>query len=536
MKKNKIIICLTAIPSRINLIEPVLNSLINQSIKPDKIYINVPIKYKRFKEKLIEPKFIKKNFKNIVEFFYLEKDYGPATKFIGSMLNPKIKKDDLIVITDDDVIKVHNWLRMLLKNHIDNRVTGFVEKNLGQSIIWGYLGYVFKKDLIDVKDLIKFYSKVKNECFLVDDHWFTGYCHYRKIPIYNIPISTYNVINTQFEHGGSNDSLVNMDGNNSRVNASNQCRKVIKKEFNTEFPFWCCLGCCDYDGQMITEGFKNTSNKSLYYLYVIFFVLIILAVRYLSLKKETILTLSATTFLLYDCCPEKIQIEKFETQIPKVIIQTYYNKFKIPEKVFNNIKKFAPEYKHLIFDDNECIQFLNKYFDKKVAMTFNKLQGAHKADLFRYCYLYKFGGIYLDIKTELIKPLRDIFKENHTYSVLSIINDSVYQGIIATPPNNQVFLKLVDFMIKLADSEKPYHYIVFTIDCYDKIRKECRKKLKPGLNENKSNDKFNYYLFEERCSRNKEDCYDGLDRHKMCCYVFDNDERIFKTRYADFPW
>ena len=536
MKKNKIIICMTTIPSRINLIEPILKSLLNQCVKPDKIYINVPYKYKRFKEKLIEPSFIKEKFKDKVELFYLDNDYGPATKFIGSLLNKNIKNNDLIVITDDDVTKVHNWLRMLLINHKNNQITGFVEKELGESIIWGYLGYIFRKDLINVKDVIKFYSKINNECFLVDDHWFTGYCHYRKIPIYNIPIATYNVINTHFEHGGSNDSLVNIGGLNSRANASNKCRSVIKKEFNTEFPFWCCLGCCNFDNQIIREGFGSIStNNSLHIIYVIFFILILLAIKYLSLRKETIITLSIITFLIYTGYPKKVEIENFQNEIPKIVIQTYYNKFKIPNKVFDNIKKFAPEYKHIIFDDNECIDFLNKYFDKKVVMAFNKLQGAHKADLFRYCYLYKFGGIYLDIKTELIVPLKEIFVNNYTYSVLSIISDSVYQGIIATLPYNQVFLKLIDFMIKLVDIDKPYHYDIFTIDCFDKINKECEKKLKVGLNKN-INSNNDYYLFREKCSRNKNDCYDGLDRHKMCCYVFDNNKKIFKTRYSDFPW
>ena len=34
----------------------------------------------------------------------------------------------------------------LLDNQLDNRVTSFVERQLGNEIIWGYLGYIFKKD------------------------------------------------------------------------------------------------------------------------------------------------------------------------------------------------------------------------------------------------------------------------------------------------------------------------------------------------------------------------------------------------------
>ena len=39
---------MSTIPTRVDFIEPVLNSLISQNLKPDMIYINVPKKYKRF--------------------------------------------------------------------------------------------------------------------------------------------------------------------------------------------------------------------------------------------------------------------------------------------------------------------------------------------------------------------------------------------------------------------------------------------------------------------------------------------------------
>ena len=56
--KNKLIISLTTIPSRINEIENVLDSLLNQNIKADMIYINVPKKYNRFNGCVKVPDFI----------------------------------------------------------------------------------------------------------------------------------------------------------------------------------------------------------------------------------------------------------------------------------------------------------------------------------------------------------------------------------------------------------------------------------------------------------------------------------------------
>ena len=139
-------------------------------------------------------------------------------------------------------------------------------------------------------------------------------------------------------------------------------------------------------------------------------------------------------------------------------------------------------------------------------------------------------------------PLNQIFNENYTYTVISIVKDSIYQGIIATLPENPIFLKLIHFMIMISNSGKPlrlevpYEYIIFTKDFWNKIKEETGSNPKAGINTNNSNSNFNYYLFQEVCSTNKNDCYDGLDKHKMCCHVHNNGKRIIKTRYSDFPW
>ena len=44
--------------------------------------------------------------------------------------------------------------------------------------------------------------------------------------------------------------------------------------------------------------------------------------------------------------------------IPKIIYQTYGVKSKVPNKVYDNILEYVPEYEHIIYDDNKCIKFL----------------------------------------------------------------------------------------------------------------------------------------------------------------------------------
>lgn len=277
---NKFVISLTTIPSRISTLEPVINSLLNQTYPPKAIYLNLPKKYNRFDEKIKIPIFLSKY--DNVHVYHMDVDYGPATKFIGALLNPDISDDTPIMVTDDDTIKRHHWAQLLMSQYNNSRVTSFVEKKLGNNIVWGYLGYVFKKKLFNVNEMLQFYDKVKCDCILVDDHWLTGYCHYKNIPIHNIPIDTKEFINYESK-GEYNDALVNISGPNNRLKVSEECRKKIKNEFDTEFPFWCCIGCC-VNGKRRTDIATFNNNKlntnNIYYVFNLLIIIFIVVILY----------------------------------------------------------------------------------------------------------------------------------------------------------------------------------------------------------------------------------------------------------------
>ena len=54
---------------------------------------------------------------------------------------------------------------------------------------------------------------------------------------------------------------------------------------------------------------------------------------------------------------------------------------------------------HYLFDDDECRAFIAREYPDDVLSAYDRLiPTAFKADLWRYCVLYKYGGVYLDIK------------------------------------------------------------------------------------------------------------------------------------------
>ena len=150
--------------------------------------------------------------------------------------------------------------------------------------------------------------------------------------------------------------------------------------------------------------------------------------------------------------------------------------------------------------------------------------------------MYINGGIYLDIKTKLIEPIEQTFNipNANFYTVLSMHKPTIYQGIIASAPKNPIFLELIDHIVNVKKPIK--RYFEFTADFYNKLRVHYHfYEFKNGYYKDKNN-KFNLYLFEEKCSKNPEDCEDGLDKYKKCCFIYNQNKKVIKTRYSDFPW
>lgn len=224
-------------------------------------------------------------------------------------------------------------------------------------------------------------------------------------------------------------------------------------------------------------------------------------------------------------------------QLPKIIFQTYHDKDKIPEKIFDNINTYAPNYKHIILDDDDAITFLAEKFSVREINAFNNYKmGCHKADLLRYCLLYAYGGIYLDIKTQLVKPLNEIFTHNYFYCIFSTNPYSIYQGILASPPQNPIFLQLIEDMI--INSETPVidiFRIYPTYSFYKILNNFTDTRLIEGYNKNNQYP-IDIFIFTERCHRSGNQCEEALDRYGLCCNIFYKNDVIVKTRYSDYPW
>jgi len=107
--------------------------------------------------------------------------------------------------------------------------------------------------------------------------------------------------------------------------------------------------------------------------------------------------------------------ENYKEDIPHNLFQTWSSK-NLPPKMkevveYNMIMN--PEITFYLYDDNDCRDFIKANFDSSVLDAFDCLKpGAYKADLWRYCVLYKYGGVYMDIKFKCLRKLKDIMTGN----------------------------------------------------------------------------------------------------------------------------
>eukprot|EP01084_Bolivina_argentea_P298821 515002_1 len=167
--KIEIIVTLTTIPERIisdTFKKVLLRMILNQTVKPYKILLNIPMVYARTNETYIIPDWIY-DYMDIIEVNRCEKDMGPVTKLLGGL--HKIKDNSLIIVGDDDIIYIDTWIENLVNDY--NKYKNI--KNNGNILVhymdkpYGYSGYLLPKNTI--KNIMSF--RKPNSCYFVDDDY-----------------------------------------------------------------------------------------------------------------------------------------------------------------------------------------------------------------------------------------------------------------------------------------------------------------------------------------------------------------------------
>ena len=137
--------------------------------------------------------------------------------------------------------------------------------------------------------------------------------------------------------------------------------------------------------------------------------------------------------------------------IPKNIFQAWHSD-NLPNSVkfcIENIKKCNPNFNHYLYNDEKCREFIKKHFSNDVLNTYDSIvPTAIKIDLWRYCVLYKYGGIYLDVKYFCVNGFNFNYLINKEYFCKDFDKIGIYNAIIICKPNNEIMKKCIYSVVK----------------------------------------------------------------------------------------
>jgi mannosyltransferase OCH1-like enzyme len=189
----------------------------------------------------------------------------------------------------------------------------------------------------------------------------------------------------------------------------------------------------------------------------------------------------------------KIEDVEESKEIDKNIIQIYFQgREKIPDYVFDNIERKNSKlgWKYHFFDEEMIKEYLKSNYGDDFVKKLNSFEKyAHKADLFRLCWLYKNGGFYLDIDTELLvdadkilEDSLDIFTaghnvirkhsyQNYISELFGVKHDTFLNGIMIVNKGNKLLKKCIERIMMITQEDLKNNYAEFLFLIQDTVGK-----------------------------------------------------------------
>jgi hypothetical protein len=208
--ERRVIASFSTLPDRINHLEPMLRSLLEQTRPPDEIVLAIPQFSIRQQKDYAVPDYLEKIPR--LRILRCQTDWGPATKFIPVIQEELAagRSDTLIMVLDDDRIYPRDAVETYLHYHArlpeaalcfrgalipDNFVWFFPKLFPGNQIreprrvavITGTASYLIQPRFFD--SALWDYSTAPPSAFYVDDIWISGCLDRRGIEKYVVPAS-----------------------------------------------------------------------------------------------------------------------------------------------------------------------------------------------------------------------------------------------------------------------------------------------------------------------------------------------------------
>jgi mannosyltransferase OCH1-like enzyme len=192
--------------------------------------------------------------------------------------------------------------------------------------------------------------------------------------------------------------------------------------------------------------------KGLYRLKLISLVVLCSIIALYAWNRYTLYSVELYDFPHYT--PRRLGKQTVKSGVP-LVIYGYWHSRSIPKGMKENIEKLLevnPEFDYYLYSEDDAIKFIQDNYSPDVLTAFKSLKpGAYKSDLWRYCILYKYGGIYIDMKFYSTSPLIDVLQDNSIVYAADqpkwCNGKSVYNAFMISTPNNNIFKECIDDIV-----------------------------------------------------------------------------------------
>jgi lipopolysaccharide biosynthesis glycosyltransferase len=167
-------------------------------------------------------------------------------------------------------------------------------------------------------------------------------------------------------------------------------------------------------------------------------------------------------------------------------------------------------YRHFL--DEDIVHFLKahplKEYPGALEVFHSLKRGEHKADFFRYYFLFVKGGVFMDSDAMIYRPIDQIVKGYKFFSVKSgVVPDCIFQGILGAEPRNPLIGAALQFFFKGDFSVLDLDYHFLCKDLY-RLYNETVQEI-PGSRVYQENS--DYHLFEESPDPEGDKILDGQE-------------------------
>lgn len=239
LQQLPIYISMTTIPARLQYIHKTIDSILEQTVQPIKIFLNIPKRYYRFPDEKISKELCDEleGKYEILKINYIEEDYGPGTKLLGTLITnnekPILDNNGIIILIDDDVVYQNNMIELIVnayKEHNKMNISfsfytyEYNNITVGQAVDAFSIPVYCLNNIIDYYKTIINYDMLPSSIFLYDDFWISYYLHKK-----NIEIKFLETTNGKNIYEVSNDihALFLLDGKFNRENVAEKSYKKI---------------------------------------------------------------------------------------------------------------------------------------------------------------------------------------------------------------------------------------------------------------------------------------------------------------------